>query len=60
MTTEQINQEITEIKEWLIQHDYIAIKYVCGEYIEDDTTWCWYIEERAKKKDRLKYLLSLL
>jgi hypothetical protein len=56
MTEQERLQEIEEIKKWLDDHDYIVIKYVCGEYQEDDTTWCWYLNERRTKKNRLKEL----
>jgi hypothetical protein len=57
MTEQERLHEIEEIKKWLDDHDYIPIKYVCGEYQEDDTTWVWYLDERKKKKTRLKEIL---
>jgi len=58
MTEEQRLQEVEAIKQWLKDHDYIVIKYTCGEYQDDATTWCWYIEERQIRKERLKTLES--
>jgi hypothetical protein len=53
-----IEQEIQSIKDWLKDHDYIVIKYVLGEYQQDDTTFVQYLDERKVKKARLSELLE--
>jgi hypothetical protein len=60
MTEQEILLEINEIKKWLQDHDYIVIKYICGEYDQDAEKWYWYIGERKNKKERLDELERLL
>lgn len=55
-----IKQELSSIKKWLNDNDYIINKHTLGEYTDTDTRWTNYLAERKVKLQRYNELEVIL